>query len=322
MKKIVLISLGILIYLTGFSQQEAIYSQYMLNPFTINPAISSTEDYIDLQSGYRNQWLQVDGAPRTVYVTGNGTIGKPFYHLRYKAERKNWHGIGFLIQDDRIGPQQRNNFLLAYSYNIGLTNKARLSFGTFVGVKQLKIDDSHWENIEDLSDDFFNSNLNTGLRPEVRFGAVLYKEKDYQIGFSVQNALGNGWNFQSLDEELVLARNDIEANFTAKKVFHISREVKVTPSTLIRVVPGSPVSADINGKFDFFKYYWTGVSLRSSRAFNVFAGLNIKKKYDVTFAYEYSLNPLSQVESGTVEIILGLRLSRRGEVLSPSQFWE
>ena len=37
------------------AQQRAQYSQYMLNPFVLNPAVAGLEDFIDVRMGYRAQ---------------------------------------------------------------------------------------------------------------------------------------------------------------------------------------------------------------------------------------------------------------------------
>ncbi len=160
----------------AFAQQEQQYSQYLINPFTINPAIASTEDYIDIQTGYRSQWSSLEGAPTTAYVTAYRTFGKPFYHMHYKAEHKSWHGVGLHAFDDKTGAIHRNSFLVAYSYNIGLFKNTRLSMGSFLGVKQLKTDADFWKNIDDNTDLLFAQDLSSGVKPELQLGAVMYSE--------------------------------------------------------------------------------------------------------------------------------------------------
>ena len=309
------------IFRWGYGQQEPIYSQYIINPFTINPAVAATEDYYDLQMGYRSQWARLSGAPRSVYLSGHGTINKPFYHQHYKAEKRNWHGVGFQLLDDRLGPQQRNTVLLAYSYNMKLAPKTRLSVGTFVGFKSFKVNASHWENLDDPTDAVFNADLTTGLVPEVQFGAVLYNEDDYFVDVSIQNLTGGNRAFREVDLNFADADYKVHSYFSAGKTFRAFKEVYITPSTLVRYVPGISLSADINAKFDVFDDYWAGVSVRTTKAFNVFAGLNLVDKFDLTFAYEYDTNILNQVQSGTFEIIVGLRLQHPRVIMNP-QFWD
>jgi hypothetical protein len=50
-------------------QQRPQYTQHMINPFLVNPAVSGTEDYTDIRAGYRKQWVGFDGSPRTMYLS-------------------------------------------------------------------------------------------------------------------------------------------------------------------------------------------------------------------------------------------------------------
>lgn len=304
-----------------YGQQEPIYSQYMINPFVINPAISSTEDYIDLQSGYRSQWTNFDGGPRSIYLSGHATIGKPFYHRHYKSEHKNWHGIGVQLMDDRVGPFHRNTFLLAYSYNIGLFGRTRLAVGAFAGLKQSQANQGYWENIPDETDMLFRDNYSTGMKPELQFGASMYSA-DYYINFSTQNLIGNKSMSPGSAEDLKTEKFRIHAFLSAGKKFYVNPKTSITPSTMIRYTPLAPISFDLNGKLEVENQYWGGLSLRKLEAFNVFVGMLIKKKMELTYAYEIGLGQLSKYNSGTHEIIIGLRLQHPQTVLNPSSFWE
>lgn len=322
MKKIYSIVFFLALVLSyAYGQQEPIYSQYMINPFVVNPAVSSTEDYIDFQSGYRSQWGNFDGGPRTIYLSGHATINKPFYHMHYKAEHKNWHGIGFQLMDDRIGPFHRNTFLVAYSYNIGLFGRTRLSIGAFAGVKQMQTNQGYWENIPDDSDFLFRDNISTGVKPEVQFGASMYS-KDYYVNLSTQNLIGNKDLTPGSTEGSATEKFRIHTYLSAGKRFYINSNLFLTPSTMIRYTPTAPISFDLNGKLEMENQFWGGMSLRKLEALNVFVGMLIQKKVELTYAYEAGLGQLSSYHSGTHEIIIGLRLEHPQTVLNPSSFWE
>jgi type IX secretion system PorP/SprF family membrane protein len=113
----------------------------------------------------------------------------------------------------------------------------------------------------------------------------------------------------------------VHSYFTAGKKFTAGPDLTVTPSTMVRFVPESPLSMDLNVKFDYSSSYWAGLSLRTVEAFNVFAGVNIKRKFDITYAFEWNVNRLSSYQSGTHELIFGLRLQHPNVVVSPDRFW-
>ena len=55
------------------AQQLPIYSQYMLNDFSMNPAIAGTQNYFDIKSDNRFQWIGITDAP-TIAVCVNGCV--------------------------------------------------------------------------------------------------------------------------------------------------------------------------------------------------------------------------------------------------------
>src|SRR5262245_24321018 len=61
------------------AQQKPIYTQYILNNYIINPAISGIENYTDIKISHRNQWVGINGAPVTTYLSVQGPIGKQDY---------------------------------------------------------------------------------------------------------------------------------------------------------------------------------------------------------------------------------------------------
>jgi len=56
-----------------FSQQDPLYSQYMLNPLVINPAYAGLNNNLNIMAGYRTQWTGFDGHPQTVNATAHLT---------------------------------------------------------------------------------------------------------------------------------------------------------------------------------------------------------------------------------------------------------
>src|SRR5215208_3364329 len=76
MKKLSIASFLILLVLTGFAQQRPHYTQYILNNYILNPALTGIENYTDLKISARDQWVGLSGAPRTAYLSVHTAIGK------------------------------------------------------------------------------------------------------------------------------------------------------------------------------------------------------------------------------------------------------
>ena len=58
------------------AQQKPQYTQYTLNNYLLNPAITGIEDYADLKLGTRHQWSGLEGAPESYYATLHMPVNK------------------------------------------------------------------------------------------------------------------------------------------------------------------------------------------------------------------------------------------------------
>lgn len=97
MKKLILFLYVICYSVLSLGQAKPSYTQYILNNFILNPALTGVENYIDVKLSNRHQWKGIDGAPVTSYVTIHGPIGKQ--DLRTSA-------TSFVVPGDN--PRDRN----------------------------------------------------------------------------------------------------------------------------------------------------------------------------------------------------------------------
>lgn len=321
MKSLILPFIGFFIFNLLQAQQEQQYSLYMINPFAINPAIAGTEDFIDVNLGFRNQWTGFEGAPYTAYVTGHMAIGKEFHQYHHKGERKAWHGAGAQAYIDQAGPLKRTALLLAYAFNMPVTKKARLSVGAYFGGKQLSANSSYWKNIDDMTDVNFSQDLNSGIQPDLSLGLAFYHPQ-YYFNFSTTQLLGNKLD---LDE----VKSDLSDTETLKRHFFATlgykhqakRNLYIMPSMMFKYVATAPVSVDLNLKMLHNDQYWYGVSYRVKESFNVFAGLQITRRVDFTYAFEWSTSKIGKYIAGTHEIVVALRLQNPKVIECPSKYW-
>jgi type IX secretion system PorP/SprF family membrane protein len=65
MKKFILIFLIFVAAGDIYAQQDALYSQYMFNPFAINPAYAGSRNSYSAVLLHRSQWVGMPGAPTT-----------------------------------------------------------------------------------------------------------------------------------------------------------------------------------------------------------------------------------------------------------------
>ena len=203
MKKYLAISILLLVGVMVKAQQRPHYTQYILNNYILNPAISGIENYTDLKISARDQWVGLNGAPRTAYFTIHAPLGKKDYRTsatsfavpgqnpRGKAYWESYtaaephHGVGFSMINDRTGSYSRFSANISYAYHIGLSPTTNLSAGFAGGISTISIDRSKNDfgggvTTDPVLGSSNNSELNK-IRPDLAAGLWLYS-RDYFVG--------------------------------------------------------------------------------------------------------------------------------------------
>jgi len=122
MKRFIYILFGILLLASANAQQLPQYTQYMLNEFAINPAVAGKEEFADVRSNNRYQWVGITDAPRTYMLTVHGPM-----------KLKNM-GLGMNLFTDIVGPTRRVGLNFSYAYHIKLNEETKVSLGLSAGV--------------------------------------------------------------------------------------------------------------------------------------------------------------------------------------------
>src|SRR5882672_9984639 len=99
MKKYIFFVVQLLIRANAVAQQDPLYSQYLNNPFVLNPAYAGLTDNLNLSISYRSQWTGLEGSPKTVNANG---------HISLFDNRM---GAGMMIIADQIGNTTINDVL-------------------------------------------------------------------------------------------------------------------------------------------------------------------------------------------------------------------
>ena len=76
MKKIIGIVICIIAFNFANAQQVPQYSQYLRNQFMVNPAAAGVYDFTDVTVSARMQWLGLENAPMTSYVSACAPLSK------------------------------------------------------------------------------------------------------------------------------------------------------------------------------------------------------------------------------------------------------
>jgi type IX secretion system PorP/SprF family membrane protein len=270
------------------AQQDPLYSQYMLNPLVINPAYAGLTNDLNAMAMYRTQWTGLEGQPRTLAVSGHASI------VNNKA------GAGLLITQDRIGNISTTEINGAFAYKLAFKNAA-FSFGMQAGLQNYRTDYSDL-NIFDPSDNAFIGG-ERGSRINIGAGVALKSEK-YLIGLSVPRLLPS--RFKNGGQEFDLYNQHFY--MFGAYIWYLTERVRFKPTTLLRMVKGAPVSADVGMNINFNGVHTAGLFTRNLETYGILVQTLINNQIRLGYVFELPTNSSVGSSFTTHELTLGILL--------------
>ena len=292
------------------AQQDPQYTQYMYNTQVVNPAYAGSREVLSFGLLGRTQWVGFEGSPQTATFTVNSPIGL------YKNM-----GLGLSIVHDRIDPQVESNVVVDYAYRVNVGLDTKLSMGLKAGLDILNVDYTLL-NIYAENDQFFQSNIDNTILPQIGAGVYLNNEKFY-AGISVPNFL-NSRHFD--DSDLQNADTDdvaverLHYFFIAGYVFDLNENLKFKPATLVKYVSGTPLQWDLSANFLIQEKFTLGASYRWSASISALAGFQITNNFFAGLAYDYQSTAIEQFSNGSYEVFLRFELFNNDRVVTPRFF--
>ena len=335
MKKLLLL-LTLAVSLAGSAQQRPHYTQYILNNYILNPALSGIENYTDLKLSTRDQWVGLNGAPKTMYLSVQAPIGKKDYRTTSTSfqvpgdnprGRNYWenytaadphHGVGLTVINDKTGSFNRFTANATYAYHLGLSPTTNLSAGFSAGITNISIDRTK----HDFTGDGYPFDPATGaslsgelnrLRPDIGFGMWLYS-KNYFIGLSAQQIIPQ--KIILTDDAAFQGKGRLVPHIflTGGYRFLIGEDFNAIPSLMVKYIQGSSkydVQPEVNLKMQYRDDAWIGGSYRYENGYAAMAGINIGNTLNVGYAYDFTTTALNTVSKGTHEILVGFLIGNK-----------
>lgn len=295
--------------LSSVAQQMPMYSQYMMNRFLINPAVAGYDGLTTLNLTAREQWMGLPYSPRTVALSADARLikssparpGMPDKRSIMNLFRSGNVGLGGYIYNDRSGLIDRTGLQVSYAYHIRM-QEHQLSFGISLTGFQMKIDERRVELEEDY--DPLMGQFNQALYvPDVNSGMYLWGPS-YYLGVS---------SVQMLQSVLKFGHDGLQ-DFRMERIFYfmggysftLENRVTIEPVVLVQSTLRSHYQFDLGSKFYYGDQYWGGISYRSAGAVVFMAGFRYER-FHMGYAYDYSLNNMSNQNFGSHELMLSLR---------------
>jgi len=273
------------------AQQRPIFSQYMFNGLVLNPAYAGNQPQLSISFLHRDQWVNVEGAPKT------NTL------IAHTALKDRPVGLGLLISRDKIGVHDDYSIYGSYAYklNIGI---GTLSLGLQAGFNYMASDFRKLSTI-DQNDALFAGSVSR-FSPNFGTGAFFSNNTTY-AGISIPYLINNKVYKK---EDFVSEAKEARYYFvTGGHVFTVSPTLKIKPSALIRVQEGQPMGVDLNTNVFLQEVLNIGLSYRSGDAATLLFELLLNKHLSMGYAYDHTLSQIRNYTDGTHEFMLTYRRS-------------
>ena len=305
MKKFISLSALVLLPMALMGQMKPETNQYILNPLTINPSYAGSRGGLSIAAFYRQQWVGLNGAPRTMSLEVDSPV------LSSKL------GLGLVIVNDQIGVTRQTEVMTSYAYRINVGG-GLLALGLGAG---LVATNTAWSDliVLDPGDEYYLIDSRVFVVPDFSFG-VYYTSKSYFVGFSIPRLLGYKFDFDKNKYSLKVEPGQYNYVLNTGYMFSLGQKTKFMPSALVSYSVGDKLLYDASAHFILNDRLWLGATYRSTSAVTALAQFAINNQFKVAYSYDYNFGKLGTYSNGSHEIMLRYEFRYKVDVINPLIF--
>lgn len=295
MKKLLLLLVAIaMLSTTARAQYDAQFSQYFMSMGYYNPAYAGSSGDLNVFALHRQQWLGIEGAPKTFYVAGD----MPLRLLKQQF------GVGLVVTTEKIGLFQNSHVSGQIAYKHKLFG-GTLSVGLQIGIANNSFDGSGvfipQSDYHDQEDEGIPTEEVNGMTMDINAG-IYYTHKHFYAGMGVTHAL---------EPEIELAENistyiGRAFNFTGGYNIQMPNPLyEVQPSVFLKT-DLQTFQADVTARLVYNKKFNGGLSWRVNESVIALLGASFGN-IQVGYAYDFPTSPILKASSGSHEIMIKYR---------------
>ena len=285
MRKIHLLAIFFLAACSCRAQQLAASSFYDMYGTLHNPATAGVQRYATVGGDFRTQWSGMPGAPQTGMIFGSTYL-------------KNANvGIGGYLYNDVTGPTTHNGLQMAYSYQIEMRNKAIFSLGLEARFQQFSYDKAKLQG--SLGNDPVIAGSDKRSKGDAGFGVAFTSEK-FQIGASVSQLIQSKLNlYEGSGNPTEVAKLYRHYYLHGYYKLTVDEGTKIIPNMLMIYLPNAPTEFQAGARVEHNNLFWYGLAWRAKQAWMLSAGVRIKQRFNIGYAFDIYTTPLSVYDNGS-----------------------
>jgi len=288
MKKYIIAAVFLSSTVVAKSQQLQTSSLYDMQGILHNPSLAGVQQDPAIKGiagiTYRQQWSGISGGPKTATVFGS------FYLPNQKI------GIGGYGYNDKTGPTSRTGLALQLSKHIRFNDGGIFALGIESRLQQYSIDMSKLAS--SIGNDPVYGARENRMKFDMGFG-ISYTNEQWQLGASVSQLIQSKLDIYSGNlnrtEEARLYRHYY---FNGRYNWNVDGNTVISPNLTVIYLPNAPVEVTGGARVEHNKLFWWGLGYRSTQSWMLSAGLHIKQKLTLGYAYDIYNAPVSSFDGG------------------------
>ncbi len=273
-------------------QQFPLTTQYLFNPYALNPAFAGYYGKPEVYLNFRKDWTGITGSPKTFRANGYGNIYKDVMWL------------GGEIYSDKADVLNRFKMNLSYSYILQVQEEQYLYFGVWTSFYQNSVNLANLTGVDPNDPLIANRSKLNGAAFNAGFG-INYNWRELNIGFAFPTLF-------STKEEYVSTVNfkmQREFLFHVSNMFRLNDKWQLQVFSVFRKTKNQPMNAEFSVMPVYMQRFWGGMLFRTGGVLALNAGGMIYKGLVFNYSYEIGLTGINNGSGGAHEITVGYRFN-------------
>jgi len=277
MKKILIITAGILTATVLSAQQIPISENYFMDKYSLAPSYAGNHNPKYLMMGYRSDWTGIDGGPKTARLSFNDEF--PFM--------KN-AGYGAKIIYDKAGIFSQLYILASYSYNLSINEDHHILFGLSMGAykNRLNLTDYYNDPGYTIDPSLISQDINSKLKFMSDFSAV-WTWKGAEAGFTFSNITLNDASYKDVNLKYSPLAN---FQFHTSYLYSITEAWDLVPLVIVRGGKYIKSQFEIASQVVYMKRFRGSLVYRDPGVIGAGAGLNLDKGLQIGYNFNLATN--------------------------------
>lgn len=318
MKKSLFPLLLLLLTHLALGQNNVFIGQYFKIMPAFAPGLTGANNFLDIKTGTRSQWADVDDAPTTQFFSINGTIrpwGNAYKHNSHQVNDASPYvqkpvkiGLGGYVINDQVGAFRQTEGLISSAVHVNIHRDIHLSLGVSGGINHTRIDVEALTVRNPDNDDTYKNYLASGFGRnsiKVLYGLSAYSDQFY-FSYAMMNLYPSAEDREVHDKEVA---HHIVGGYS----YSLDSQFEIIPNFHARKIAQQQILLDLGTRIRYQRNAYLGVSYRTNRYIVSMLGFTVNDLLDIGYSFEWAATNSALPNSGGHEIVIGVRLFNHGK---------